>query len=233
VIKLSSFKGFPNAALKFLKDIEKNNKRPWFEKNRDVYVEKLQQPSIDFAEALQSKLKKINKNIEFSPKTVGGSVKKIHRDIRFSKDKTIFKNWQDIVLWEGPSKNEAYSRIYTRIQPGNSGIGLGSYAFDKDMMAAYRAAVDNGRSGKELERIVADLSKKKYEIYGEQLKSAPRGFDADHDRIELLRYKGLFFHSPKLTAKDITSPKFVDICYKHCQNMMPFHKWLVKVAKKA
>ena len=68
-----------------------------------------------------------------------------------------------------------------------------------------------------------------YTIEGEQTKRVPAGFDAEHARADLLRYKGLYASSPQFDIQAVTTPDLVDICYEHCRNMAPLQQWLVAV----
>ena len=70
-------------------------------------------------------------------------------------------------------------------------------------------------------------------IGGDQTKRVPRGYDAGHPRAELLKYKGLYVYTDKILRKELTTPKFIDLCYKWCEKMSPLQDWMVKVAKTA
>ena len=57
----------------------------------------------------------------------------------------------------------------------------------------------------------------------------PRGYDTDHPRAELLKYKGLHAYSPQFDNQIVATPDLVDVCYEHCKAMAPLQQWLVKV----
>jgi uncharacterized protein (TIGR02453 family) len=106
-----------------------------------------------------------------------------YRDVRFSPDKTPYKTHIGAVV--GGSG-------YVQLSAEGLGAGAGMWEMNTDQLARYRAAVAGDRPGAELEEIVAEIEKADITIHGHgALKSAPRGYPADHPRITLLRYKGL------------------------------------------
>ena len=72
-----------------------------------------------------------------------------------------------------------------------------------------------------------------YEVGGEQYKRVPRGYEADQARADLLRYKGLYARSPKIEAAILTTPALLDVCFEHCNQMAPLHRWLVQTCQRA
>jgi uncharacterized protein (TIGR02453 family) len=171
------FTGFPPEAFEFYEQLEADNSKSFWLAHKDVYERACRQPM----EAL------------FADLEAGAGPGKIfrpNRDVRFSADKSPYKT----------SISGHNEKAYISLSADGLYVGGGGYMWDPPALVRYRAAVDDDRAGRELERIVIGLEKKGYEIGGEALKSAPRGFSNDHPRIRLLRNKGL--HAGRLFPPD-------------------------------
>ena len=227
------FTGFPKAALTFFADIAKNNNREWFQEHKGLYREAIQQPAQAFVLALGESLKLLSPGIEYDLRMNGvGSILRIYRDIRFSKDKTPYKTHLGIIFWEGARKKMENPSFYFQMDSQGADFYYGFYQFPRDYLAAYRKAVDDRQVGSELGSILEAVTKEgKFEIGGERYKRVPRGYDNDHPRADLLRYKGLWMKSPEIEPAVIYSPELVDVCFHNAVEMMPMHKWLVDVDK--
>ena len=215
--------------------LKKNNNRDWFEARKDEYRNTLAEPAQAFVVSLGRRLQGISKGIIYDARRSGsGSVMRIYRDTRFSKDKTPYKDWLGIFFWEGKQKKMENPGYYVHIDPQGSFVGAGHYHFPKPFLDAYREAVVNPRTGKELEHALEKIGKSKgLLIGGERTKRVPRGFDAEHPRAELLKHKGLYAYTESVPRKRLTTPEFVDFCYDWCKKLAPLQNWLVKVAKTA
>ena len=103
--EVQPFYGFPREGVQFLEDLAHNNNREWFEAHRQDYREHLLAPAQSFVIALGQELKSISSAIEYDTRTNGsGSIMRIHRDVRFSKDKTPYYTYLRVVFWEGGHK---------------------------------------------------------------------------------------------------------------------------------
>lgn len=106
---LQSFSGFPEEGIQFLADLDVNNNRDWFQANKKLFQERLQIPAQQFVAALGVRLLKISAGIRYDTRTNGsGSLMRIYRDTRFSKDKTPYKTNISMAFWEGPGKKIGY-----------------------------------------------------------------------------------------------------------------------------
>lgn len=204
---------------KFLSELKKNNNRDWFNAHKDIYLAQ-HQNIIDFADALLLELTK-HDNIE----TESGkkSLFRIYRDVRFSKDKSPYKtNWAG-----GFKRATAHLRggYYFHIQPGNVMIGGGFWAPNKDDLQRIRE--DIAMDDKPLRKVINSKSFKETfgTLDGEQLKSAPKGFDKEHPAIDLLRYKQ-FIISKKFTDKEALSSDFVYMVNDTFKKMRPFFNYM-------
>ena len=164
------FDGWPAEARAFYEGLEADNSKSYWTSHKPVYTEKVLRPMEELAELLAN---------EFGePK-----IFRPYRDIRFSHDKTPYKTHIGAVIG---------GTGYVQFSADGLGVGAGMWHMEPDRLARYRAAVADDASGSELESIVAGLEKGGIEVHGHgALKSAPRGYSADHPRIGLLRYKGL------------------------------------------
>ena len=187
----------------FLNQLKKNNDRDWFQENKPCY-EASQKELIAFADELLSRLNEFDK-IE----TVSGkkSLYRIYRDVRFSKNKLPYKTNRS-----GSFKRRDKSRrggIYFSIEPGNTLIGGGFYQPNKEDLNLIRQQIEVDSSL--LKKVLNAKTFKAYygNLQGEKLKTSPRGVDADHPEIELLRYKSYYvmhaFSDEEVLADDFTS----------------------------
>ena len=162
-----------------------------------------------------------------------GSILRIYRDLRFSKDKRPYNTYVRLVFWEGARKKMENPSFFVRIGPDGVGVYAGIHVFPKPVLAAYRDAVVDDQLGPELEAAIAAVKGAgAYTVGGEHYKSSPRGYPADHPRADLLRYNGLWAHTTDpADAAVIATPELVEVCLEHCRNMAPLHRWLVKVGQ--
>ncbi|KQU06930.1 hypothetical protein ASG56_04980 [Rhodococcus sp. Leaf7] len=170
---MTSFTGIPEAALDFYEDLEADNSKTWWAEHKHTYDESVRAPMTALTEVLAD---------EF------GSAKlfRPHRDVRFSKDKVPYKTHQGAYVQVAPSTG-----YYVQVDAAGLMVAGGFYASTSDTIAQFRAVVDDDVRGAELEKIVADLEGRGYDRGGDRLKTSPRGYDADHPRIDLLRHKSL------------------------------------------
>ncbi len=204
---------------KFLSDLKKNNNRDWFNKNKDVYL-KQHENIIAFADSL---LVELNKHDNIETPTGKKSLFRIYRDVRFSKDKSPYKT-----NWAGGFKRataQLRGGYYFHIQPGNVMVGGGFWAPNKDDL--HRIREDIAMDDQPLRKIInSKLFKDTFgTLDGEQLKSAPKGFDKEHPAIDLLRYKQ-FIISKKFTDKEAMSADFVHMVNDTFKKMRPFFDYM-------
>jgi uncharacterized protein (TIGR02453 family) len=178
------FEGFGEGALRFYDELAAHNTRDWFHANRDWYERDVRAPLEHLLADLAG---------EFGE----GKVFRPHRDTRFSRDKSPYKTNAAAVV--GGPGDGAHS-LYLQISADGLMVAGGAHMLAGDELARFRAAVDDDRSGPELGAIVDGLERAGAETGAhERLKSAPRGYPADHPRIDLLRWKGItgwFDHPP-------------------------------------
>ena len=155
---------------------------------------------------------------------------RIHRDVRFSKDKSPYYSHLRIMFWEGGvGKKKMRPGFFFGMGSDSARLFGGQHMFDKPVLQKYRNSVLIDTAAANLEEAIAKVEKAGYEVGGEHYKRVPRGIDKDHPRAELLKYNGLYVESPKISSSTLTKPDLVDTVLKHAQAMAPLHKWLVKI----
>lgn len=205
--------------LDFLKQLKKNNNREWFQLNKSVY-EKNRQAIITFSDEVLTLLNQ-HDNIE----TISGkkSLYRIYRDIRFSKDKTPYKTH-----WSGYYKRATKllrGGYYFHIEPGNSFVGGGFWSPNPKDLKRIRTNILE--FGDELLDIINSKQFKQHfgTLKGEQLKTAPKGFDKNHKYIELLRYKQFLLIKP-FTDKEVLQNNFAEKVNDTYKAMRPFFDFM-------
>jgi uncharacterized protein (TIGR02453 family) len=165
-----AFSGWPEEALDFYDGLAADNSKTYWTRHKAVYERACLRPMTELTEELAA---------EFGePK-----IFRPYRDVRFSRDKSPYQTHIAAVVGDTG---------YLHLSAEGLGVGAGMWQLDPERLARYRAAVADDGPGAELERVVADLEKADIRVHGHGvLKSAPRGYPADHPRIALLRYKGL------------------------------------------
>jgi uncharacterized protein (TIGR02453 family) len=229
------FAGFPPEGMRFLAELERYNTREWFEAHKETYRQDVLAPSQDLVFALGERLKGLSPGIAYDTAANGsGSILRIYRDLRFSRDKRPYNTHVRLVFWEGRRKKMENPSFFVRIGPDGVGVYAGVYVFEKTFLAAYRDAVVDDLLGADLEAAIAAVREAgEYTVGGEHYKRVPGGYDAEHPRADLLRYNGLWAHmTVPIDPAVIVTPELVEVCLEHCRNMAPLHRWLVVVGQR-
>lgn len=222
-----ALKGFPQKTVAYLKKLSKNNSREWFEANRELYNSDFLVPCIQFVVEMGDKLQDIDPDIVAIPK-VDKSIFRLHRDVRFSKDKTPYKTNAGLYFWNGKMKKMDASGFYFHLEPKLLGVGLGIYMFPPHLLKKYRDVVSSSASAKELHQIVRSLERKGYTIGGKKFKKTPRGYDPNTLYPGYLLYEGIYAWFESNNLKLIAGGKAVNLIFKIFKDLLPLHKWLVK-----
>jgi uncharacterized protein (TIGR02453 family) len=165
-----AFSGWGDEALEFYEGLEADNTKTYWTRSKALYDQKVLGPMTELLDELE-------------PEFGEPKIFRPYRDVRFSPDKTPYKTHIGAVI--GGSG-------YVQLSAEGLGAGAGMWEMNPEQLARYREAVASDRPGAELEEIIAEIGKADITVHGHgALKSAPRGYTADHPRITLLRYKGL------------------------------------------
>ncbi len=222
---MSGYVGFSAATLKFLKDLEKNNKKAWFDVHRSAYDEDLIEPAKEFVIELGQKLQKLDPSVQFTSK-INGSIRRINRDIRFSADKSPYKNHLDLHFPAGEGRMCGTSSFMMRIQPKGVVLVAGSYMFAKPALKRYREVLTDAKQAAALARAVEKVTKAGFELGGENYKRVPKGFSTDAKYERFLLHDGLLAFKDVGVPKAFGSAKFVDFCVAEYRKTLPLHQWL-------
>lgn len=220
----TSFANFPAGTLKFLKGLRANNTKKWFEAHRAEYDEFYVEAGKSFVEAVGAKLVKLAPQVKADPR-INGSIYRINRDIRFSKDKQPYKDHLDFSFWEGDKKASA-SSLFFRVSPAGVFVGAGFHQSCGAQLKAFREAVADSDSGEGLARVAKKIRRSGHELQGKHYKRFPRDFPSDGPAAEFLLHDGLYvLHEDK--PETATKKGIVDLCIKHWRSAMPLHRWLI------
>ena len=218
------FSGFSNQTFGFLKGLDKNNDKQWFTAHRDDYEQHYLTPAFAFITAAGPVLEKL-RPISYLAK-VNGSLFRIHRDVRFAKDKTPYKAHIDFWFWEGEKKAWASPGFFLRLGPKRLTLGAGMFSFEKPQLAQYRDAVVDAKSGAALTRVLASATKQGYTVGAPSQKKVPRGFDLGHPRADLLRHDGLHVELDIPIPKEAKQTEFIGYCRSHYKKLAKVSAWL-------
>ncbi|MCU0345210.1 MAG: DUF2461 domain-containing protein [Ignavibacterium sp.] len=218
---------FPQSTINFLTALAKNNNKDWFEKNRVRFDFEFLQPAVQFVIDLGERLTELSPNIIAIPK-IDKSIFRLHRDVRFSKNKAPFKTNMGLYFWEGSGKKMECSGLYFHIEPKLFFFGAGMYQFTKDQLIKYRETVSNPAKAKELNDLVKKLLKnKKLQLGGKTYKKTPRGFDPNYAYNELLLHSGFYVYYESKNFSEFSVKDPVSFSFKIFKEMYPIHKWFV------
>jgi uncharacterized protein (TIGR02453 family) len=208
----------------FLKDLAENNDREWFKAHQDEYEEHVREPALEFINDFAEPLGKISSHFVVDSRKVGGSLFRIQRDTRFSKDKTPYKVNTGMQFRHRAGKDVHAPGFYVHLQPGGCYMGVGLWRPETQVAYVIRRHIDENQTvwkrasrGKRFTDV--------FEIDGDTLKRPPKGFDEGHPLIEDLKRKD-FIGSARLTQRSITSDAFIDEFADNCKRSVPFMKLL-------
>ena len=199
--KRGRFHAFEPALLAFLGELEENNEREWFNANKHRYESDVLQPAMAFIEAMGPPLEAISPHFLALAQKSGGSLMRIHRDVRFSNDKRPYKTNVGIQFRHTFGKDVHAPGFYVHLEPGVVFVGAGMWRPDPEPLAKIRDAIAT-----QPERWAAICSDRAFyddwELGGDSLKRPPRGYPADHPHVEDLKRRD-FIAARNLTAREI------------------------------
>jgi len=203
-----TFTGFPVAALDFYDDLEVDNTKSFWEAHKGVYAEAVKAPMEALAGALAD---------EFGT----AKIFRPYRDVRFAKDKTPYKTHQGAYVAAAPATG-----WYVEISARGVRTGAGFYDATSHALARLRSSIADDRTGPQLKRLVSEAMSAGYTIGGETLKTTPRGFPADHPRIDLLRHKSLSLGRVIGFEPVVHTPDLLDLVRDDWRRLRPFVEWV-------
>ena len=204
----AEFTGFPSQALDFYDDLEVDNSRTYWEKHKGTYDYSVRRPMVALCAALAE---------EFGD----AKVFRPYRDVRFAKDKTPYKTAQGAFVEVGPATG-----WYVEVSARGVRTGAGFYDATGPRIASIREAIDDDRRGNDLAQMLKKLEANGWVIGGHVLKTAPRGYDLSHPRINLLRHKSLTIGHDYGFEPIIHTPELLEAVRDDWRTLRPFVEWV-------
>jgi uncharacterized protein (TIGR02453 family) len=207
------FTGFPVAALDFYDDLEMDNTKSFWNAHKETYDTAVAAPMKALVAALE-------------PEFGAAKIFRPYRDVRFARDKTPYKTAQGAFVSCGASTG-----WYVQVGAAGVRVGVGFYEASSARLANIRDAIDDKRRGAELERILEALQSEGWALGGDKLKTSPRGYDADHPRIELLRHKSMSLGKDYGFEPVVHAPELLDKVRDDWRSATPFVQWVSENAQ--
>ena len=209
---MTAFSGFKPAAFEFYRGLEADNSKEFWQANKATFDTEVNGQLHALTEELAE---------EFGE----AKIFRPQRDIRFSNDKSPYKTHLGAFVGKAPSTG-----LYVQISQSGILVGGGFHDSTPGLLAAVRDGIQDDTAGPALEGIIQALEKQKFVLEGEQLKTAPRGIDKDHPRIDLLRRKSLTV-GKEYAASKVSTKKFADVVRSEWTSIQPFVDWIATAAK--
>ena len=224
VAQTGAFTGFSKSAPGFFHELAVEMNRDWFLANKTRYETEWVQPTTALMSDVARRLAPAYKPLRLGePK-----VMRIHRDVRFSKDKAPYKTHIGAVVTVAGNKlgEGGNAAMYVHLGTEEEFVGAGTYMFDAERLVRWRKAVA-GKHGAALATLIARLRKAGYEVGGhDDYKKVPRGFAEDHPRAELLKMRGLTAGPGEIPRGMLHRAAFADWLVEHGKRLAPLVRWL-------
>jgi uncharacterized protein (TIGR02453 family) len=212
---------FDPELFQFFQQIKRNNRRPWFLKNRERYEQAVRQPCLRFITDFGFRLKEISPWIVVDPKPHGGSLQRVYRDIRFSPDKRPYKTWVGMVFPHASRSEEVRAvGYYLHLEAEGSFLYGGAWQPDRRSLAKIRDAI--AWKPEEWKK-----AKRGLVLEGARLSRAPRGYVETHPMIEDLKWMD-FVSSVAFTKKQVCGPDFLRHATAAAKKLAPLLGFLAR-----
>lgn len=209
---------FTPGLFRFLRELRKNNTRDWFQKNRERYESAVREPCLRFISDLGPLLRGISRDLVADPRPSGGSLFRIYRDTRFSRDKSPYKTHTGMYFPLRGGKNVQTPGFYLHLEPGSCFAAAGLWHPDATALVKVREAIAAGPARWR-------SAKSGLVLGGDSLRRPPRGYDPSHPSIEDLKRKD-FITSVRFSDKAVTSPRFLSEFVAACRTMSALPRFL-------
>ena len=215
---------FSPALFQFLTDLRENNNRDWFQANQQRYEDVVREPAFQFISDFGPELRQISSHFLAIPKKVGGSLFRIFRDVRFSKDKSPYKTQTGIHFRHEAAKDAHAPGFYLHLAPDHCFMGAGIWHPDSPTLKQIREAIAAAPADWKKAR---DATAKKggLRLAGASLKRPPKGFAADQPMIEDLKRKD-FIATTDLTIEQVLAADFPAHFTRLCKAATPLSRFL-------
>jgi len=221
---LQSNRSFRPALFTYLADLARNNDRSWFAENKDRYEVYVKEAGLQFIRDFEPYLHEISPHFVADDRPVGGSLFRIYRDTRFSKDKTPYKTHLGVQFRHEAAKDVHAPGFYVHLDPEGSFAGAGMWRPDGPSALAIRQAIVD-RSDEWISLVGDATFRASFALDGEALKRPPRGFPPDHPLVDDLRRKD-FIATARISRKTVTAPDFLEQYAQMSRNAGEYMKFL-------
>ncbi len=221
---MPAFRGFPEGTLRFLDELEANNRREWFDENKERYKAEVREPALDFITAMATPLAGLSEHFVAVPKKVGGSLMRVYKDTRFSRDKTPYKTNIGIQFRHETGKDVHAPGYYVHIESSECFLGVGLWHPESEPLAAIRSRIAERSSEWKKVRDQKGFART-FSLGGTSLTRPPRGFAPDHPCIEDIKRRD-FIAGYDFPAIQIHSKDFVKQVTTAFKSASPFMKFL-------
>ncbi len=215
---------FSKATLDFLDELAANNNKAWFEANKSRYEALVREPALDFIEEMGPVLKTFAPSFRAEPRKVGGSLMRVFRDTRFSRNKTPYKTNIGIQFRHALGKDIHAPGFYVHIATDECFFAAGCWHPEPDVLAKIRDFIAQNP-----EKWFAARNEKKFavqwDLWSENLVRPPRGYAADHPAIEDIKRKD-FLAVADLSFSEVNGSGLVKLAGKRFAETTPFMKFL-------
>lgn len=209
---MERFKGFPPQSIPFLSDLARNNNREWFANNKHHYEASIREPALDFIEEMVPKLQSISSQFHAIAKKSGGSLMRVYRDTRFSKDKTPYKTNVGIQFRHILGEDVHAPGFYLHIEPGECFLGAGIWHPESKTLAKIRNFIADNPAAWQA-ALAETPFRNSFQLVGSYLVRPPKGFPADHPLIDDLKRKD-FIALKAFDCEQILKPTFCNFVIK-------------------
>lgn len=217
---------FTKKTFAFLKELARNNNREWFQANKSAYEEEVKEPSLRFIVDFADHLEGLSPHFRADPRGNGGSLFRIYRDTRFSRDKSPYKSYTGIQFRHAAGKDAHAPGYYLHLEPGGCFFGLGIWHPDGKTLRKIREGLVSDVPGWK-KAVGGKAFRSRMEFTGDSLVRSPRGFDPEHPLMEDLKRKDFIAVAP-LTQKAVTDAGFMTEFTKLCKAGNPLMAFLCK-----
>jgi uncharacterized protein (TIGR02453 family) len=217
---------FTPELFRFLKELRHNNDREWFLKNKARYETAVRDPFLRLIADLGPRLKTLSPYFLVDPSPIGGSMMRIYRDLRFSKDKTPYKTFVAAHFEHKDGANGASPALYLRLEPGDSIIGGGVWRPPPPALREIRDAIA-AKPDKWQKAVAGRTFRSGCGMVGESLKKAPPGYAPDQPFIEDIKRKD-FATSVLLEDREVSGTDFIGTLMERLHPIVPFMRFLTE-----
>jgi len=222
------FNGFKKDGIEFLNKLEKKNSKVWFENHRHIWEENILTPNKAFIEDMGDTLQILVPTIKAKPK-VSGSLFKIYRDVRFSKDKTAMKDKIGLLFWQGLGHRMQSSSFYMHYTKETYFVAAGIRGFKAPLLKTYRNYIKHEKHRESLHLILEDIKNKGYKYSEEHYKRVPKDFTGKESYLYLTKFNSLFSYIEYKIDEVFYTVELLDKLFKIYDDMKELQNWVYEM----